>query len=124
MARVRQRGTAAERAVGEALRDLGLHYRLNVRSLPGTPDFVNRRLHWAVLVHGCYWHHHKGCKKATVPTRNREFWLAKFKANRYRDATVIRRLRKAGFGVLIVWECQTASPELLKCHLEKLITRP
>jgi DNA mismatch endonuclease (patch repair protein) len=123
MARVRQRRTAAELAVGKALRELGLSYRLNVRSLPGTPDFANRRQKWAILVHGCYWHHHTSCKRATIPKRNRQFWFAKFRANRSRDAIVIRRLRKSGFLVLVVWECQALSPEALERRLGALIAK-
>jgi DNA mismatch endonuclease (patch repair protein) len=124
MARVRQRHTDAELIVGKTLRHLGISYRLNVRSLPGTPDFANRQRKWAILVNGCYWHHHTGCKRATVPTRNREFWLAKFETNRSRDAEVIRLLRQMGFRVLIVWECETASPEFLACRLSALVKKP
>ncbi len=67
MGRVRQKGTEAELAVGRALRALGAAYRLNVETLPGSPDFANRKRGWAIFVNGCYWHHHRGCKRATVP---------------------------------------------------------
>lgn len=80
MSRVRQRGTKAERSVAAVLRDLGLNYRLNVRSLPGSPDFANRAGRWVIFVHGCFWHQHRGCPRATVPKRNREFWSEKFEA--------------------------------------------
>ena len=106
MRRVRQRNTRAELIVAAMLRGLGLRYRKNVRKLPGTPDFANRRHRWAIFVHGCYWHHHKGCKRATVPTRNRDFWVAKFDANRTRDAKAVHALRNSGFKVVIVWECE------------------
>ena len=106
MAGVRQRGTAAELRVGAALRELKLGYRKNVKGLPGSPDFANRRGKWAVFVNGCYWHHHHACRRATIPKANRDFWVAKFTANRSRDARAIRQLRARGFRVLIVWECQ------------------
>lgn len=96
-----------------ALRAHGLFYRLNVRSLPGSPDFANKRGGWAVMVNGCFWHHHKTCERGTVPTRNRAFWLEKFAANRQRDARKIRALRSRGFRVVVIWECQANDPELL-----------
>ncbi len=107
MAGIRRSGTRAETEVGRALHALGLRFRKNVRALPGSPDFANRRARWAVFVNGCYWHHHRGCRRATVPKVNREFWIGKFAANRRRDARAVRELRNRGFRVAIVWECQT-----------------
>ncbi|MDD1526164.1 very short patch repair endonuclease [Bradyrhizobium sp. WBOS7] len=106
MARIRQKGTKIEAAVASALRDLGLHYRKNVRKLPGSPDFANRSKRWAVFVHGCFWHHHTGCYKATIPKSNRRFWLEKFRDNKRRDARSARLLRREGYRVLVIWECQ------------------
>lgn len=130
MARVRQRGTKPETAVASILRALGRGYRKSVRTLPGSPDFANRSHRWAVFVNGCYWHHHHNCRKASVPSRNREFWEDKFAANRKRDARAIRSLRRDGFDVLLVWECETAEPERLTArmlsffqHLDGLRTR-
>lgn len=108
MRRVRRRDTEPERAVAQALRALGLAYRKDVRALPGSPDFANQRRRWAVFVHGCYWHQHRGCKRATVPKHNRAFWQAKFAANRRRDARALRELRRRGFKVVVVWECEAA----------------
>lgn len=105
MARVRQSGTHIELMVGEFLRQFGLRYRKNVKSLPGSPDFANKSKRWAVFVNGCYWHHHTGCRKATVPKRNTEFWRSKFSTNRSRDARAIWALRKKGYKVVVVWEC-------------------
>jgi DNA mismatch endonuclease (patch repair protein) len=105
LGKVRQKDTAAEREVASVLRSLGLSYRKNVRSLPGSPDFANRRGRWAVFVHGCYWHHHTGCDRATVPKANRAFWIEKFTRNRQRDAQSIRALRRMEFKVVLVWEC-------------------
>jgi len=107
MARVRQRGTRPEQHVASALRALGVGYRKNVRSLPGSPDFANKSKRWAVFVHGCFWHRHTGCRRATIPKANQDFWLDKFAANRARDARAIRALRRMGFRVAIIWECET-----------------
>lgn len=106
MARIRQKGTKIEAAVALALRELGLHYRKNVRKLPGSPDFANRSKRWAVFVHGCFWHHHTGCQRATVPKSNRRFWLDKFRDNKRRDSRSVRLLRREGYRVVVIWECQ------------------
>lgn len=94
--------------VAGALRKLGLGYRKDVRNLPGSPDFANKSRRWAIFVNGCFWHRHRGCHRATTPTNNREFWLAKFAQNRKRDADAVRALRRRGYKVFIVWECCAA----------------
>ncbi len=116
MGRVRQKDTGPEQAVASALRSLGAGYRKNVRSLPGSPDFANKSRKWAVFVHGCFWHRHTGCRRATTPKANRDFWLDKFATNRTRDARAICALRRMGFRVAVVWECETtdAAPRLSK----------
>lgn len=119
MSRVGQKNTKPEILVAQALRQSGHGYRKNVRDLPGRPDFANKHRKWAILVNGCYWHHHH-CRRGTVPTRNREFWLAKFEANRKRDAKVIRKLRAMGFRVLLVWECEALDRLRLPLRLAAL----
>jgi len=121
MQRVRQRRTRAEDLVAAALRELGLHYRRNVQHLPGSPDFANRRRGWAIFVNGCFWHHHKGCRRGTIPKRNRPFWIDKFATNRKRDAAKIRLLRRAGFRVVLIWECEAVDPLRLTSRLRTLI---
>lgn len=111
LGRVRQKKTAPEEAVAKALRALGLAYRRNVRSLPGSPDFANARRRFAIFVNGCFWHAHTGCRRATTPKNNRAFWEAKFAANRARDAAAIRALRRAGFRVVVIWECEVATAQ-------------
>jgi DNA mismatch endonuclease (patch repair protein) len=121
MARVRQRGTAAEQVVAALLRSLDASYRLNVRALPGSPDFANRRRKWAVFVHGCFWHNHMGCKRATIPRSNKRFWRDKFKANRKRDERAVRKLRRVGYRVAIVWECEIADEKLIRFKLSQVL---
>jgi DNA mismatch endonuclease (patch repair protein) len=123
MSRVRQRGTEAELAVAAALRRLGISYRLNVMSLPGSPDFANKRMKWAIFVHGCFWHRHTGCKRATVPKTNEDFWRDKFLTNRVRDARAIRQLRRLGFRVSLIWECQTENPAQLVARLSARLAK-
>lgn len=120
LARVRQARTGPEETVAALLRSLGLAYRRNVRTLPGTPDFANRSKGWAIFVNGCFWHHHTGCRRATVPKNNRAFWVAKFAANRRRDAAKVRALRARGLRVLVIWECEV---ETCGARLEGLTQR-
>jgi len=122
MARIRQRDTGAERLVHEGLRRLGLRFRTHNRDLPGSPDVANRAKRWAIFVNGCYWHSHKGCVRATVPKRNRLFWLKKFAANRARDRRVVRELRSMGYRTLVIWECEAEKPGSLLTRLRRLLS--
>jgi DNA mismatch endonuclease Vsr len=111
MGRVRQKGTTPELSVSAALRRVSLQYRKSVRDLPGSPDFANKSSRWAVFVNGCFWHQHRGCRRATIPMNNRAFWMEKFERNRERDAQAIRALRQLGYKVVVVWECQALACE-------------
>jgi DNA mismatch endonuclease Vsr len=121
MARVRQRGTAAELVVAASLRSLGASYRRNVRSLPGSPDFANQTRKWAIFVHGCFWHHHVRCKRATVPRSNRDFWREKFAANRRRDKRATVKLRRCGYRVAVIWECEIGNDDLVLERLSEVL---
>lgn len=114
MADVRREDTAPELLVRSALARSGLRFRVRNRDLPGSPDIANRSKHWAVFVHGCYWHRHPGCKRATTPKRNAEFWLAKFEANVRRDARAKAELEQLGFRVFTIWECVAEQPRRLQ----------
>lgn len=118
MSRQSRRNTAPELAVRTALRELGFSYRLHGSGLPGRPDIVNKSAHWAIFVHGCYWHHHRGCSRATVPKNNRDWWLEKFRSNTRRDACKIDQLKEMGFDVLVVWECVASNASLLQQTLK------
>jgi len=100
---------------------MGFRYRVNNRKLPGTPDISNTKKKWAILVHGCFWHHHADCSKASIPKNNREFWLEKFKQNRLRDRRNYQDLIALGFRVMIVWECEIESVQLLKTRLKSFL---
>lgn len=114
LGRIRQHGTSAELTVRKLLHALGHRFRVHNRDLPGSPDIANRSRKWAVFVHGCFWHRHPGCKRTTKPSRNREFWLQKFKANIARDVRVQAALQEAGYRVVVVWECETKDDKRLK----------
>jgi DNA mismatch endonuclease (patch repair protein) len=105
MARIRGRDTKPELAVRRYLHGRGLRYRLHDKSLPGKPDLVFGSRKVAVFVHGCFWHGHRGCKKARTPKTRPEFWAAKVAGNMRRDRRVARRLRGMGWRVFTVWQC-------------------
>lgn len=117
MTRQGQRDTQPERQVRRALSMLGVRYRIAPPALPGKPDIANASRRWVIFVHGCYWHHHAGCRRATLPKRNRDWWKAKFEANRERDERKIAALEELGFRVLVLWECETGNQNQL---LERL----
>jgi len=113
MSRVPQKRTAPEEKVARVLRALGVSYRRNVRSLPGSPDFANRAKGWAIQVHGCFWHQHD-CPRGTVPAHNRADWETKFERNRQRDSEKEALLVAQGLRVLTIWECELKDASRLR----------
>ena len=106
MAGIRSKDTKPEMAARRYLHARGFRYRLHARDLPGSPDLVLPKYRTAILVHGCFWHRHSGCRFATTPTSNVERWAAKFQANIARDAKKLASLEEAGWRVIVVWECE------------------
>lgn len=121
MSRIRSRDTAPERAVRSMLHRKGYRFRLHVRSLPGSPDVVLVRLRTAVFVHGCFWHRHRGCRFAYVPKSRPGFWSNKFSSNVARDSRARAELRRLGWRVLVIWECELGSPEKLSRRLDRAL---
>lgn len=107
MGRIRGKNTTPEMVVRRAAHRLGLRFRIHRRDMPGTPDIVLRKYGLVIFVHGCFWHRHEGCRRCTVPKTRFDFWNEKFKKNVERDWRDVDVLRKAGWNVLIIWECQT-----------------
>jgi DNA mismatch endonuclease (patch repair protein) len=105
MSGIRSRNTKPETRVRSALHREGLRYRLNDRSLVGAPDLVFPKYRAVLFVHGCFWHRHAGCPKATMPSTNTQFWRNKFERNEARDKEVRRQLLVGGWRVGVVWEC-------------------
>lgn len=104
MASVGQKNTGAEVLLRKALHRHGLRYKVNDRTLPGSPDLVFPKFKAVIFIHGCYWHSH-GCYRSTVPKTRKVFWTSKFTANRARDARNRAELLERGWRVLTVWEC-------------------
>lgn len=120
MAGIGGKNTKPELSVRRALHAAGLRFRLHRRDLPGRPDIVLPRHRAAVLVHGCFWHRHPGCRYATTPATNREFWQAKFKGNVERDKRQLRELQLMGWRTFVVWECQIEIPSFLRALVAKI----
>ena len=96
-----------------------MRYRIGQATLPGTPDVANKSRRWAIFVHGCFWHHHTNCGRATVPKQNRAWWLVKFGRNQQRDREKLAILEGRGLAVLVIWECETQDIGALRARLEK-----
>lgn len=109
MSRIRSKDTSPEVALRRALHALGLRFRVNDKRLPGKPDIVLPKFKTIILVHGCFWHRHAGCKVANTPKSNSEFWQEKFDRNVQRDRRTIDALSALGWTVLVVWECSLGS---------------
>jgi DNA mismatch endonuclease (patch repair protein) len=105
MAAVKSKDTTPELLVRRLVHSLGHRYRLHVRSLPGTPDLVFPRLRKVINVNGCFWHMHN-CGRSRIPSSRRDYWIAKIERNAARDKRTHRELRKLGWQVLVLWECQ------------------
>jgi DNA mismatch endonuclease (patch repair protein) len=119
MALIRGTDTGPELVVRRIVHSMGFRYRLHVKTLPGKPDLVFPRLRKVILVHGCFWHRHrkKTCTLARLPKSRVEFWQSKLEGNRLRDQTIKRSLRKAGWSILEVWECEMKNFDALRRRL-------
>lgn len=105
MRNIKGKNTKPELVLRRALHARGLRYRLHCRDLPGCPDIVFPKHRTVIFVHGCFWHRH-GCKYTSTPSTRRDFWENKFLQNMERDRIVVEDLKRAGWKVYIIWECQ------------------
>lgn len=122
MSRIGGKNTKPERVVRSILHRLGYRFTVNGplnKSLLGKPDIVLPRWRTVVFVHGCFWHAHSPCKVFRMPKTRTEWWQEKLGKNKERDARVKRQLRKEGWRVVTVWECQLCTTP----KLEKLVER-
>ena len=123
MSRIQGKDTKPEMVVRRLVHGAGYRYRLHVRGLPGCPDMVFPGRRKVIFVHGCFWHRHH-CRYGRVrPATRKKFWHDKLEGNRERDRRNRRELKKQGWKVLVVWECQTRKPEKLKKRIEEFLDR-
>ena len=117
MSKIRNKDTKPELIVRRYLFRRGYRYRKNVKSLPGTPDIVLRKYGVVIFVNGCFWHGHE--KDGYIPKTHTDFWMSKIGKNKLRDKLNVERLKRLGWGVIVVWECQL-KPTLLKQTLMEI----
>lgn len=106
MSHIHGKDTKPEEIVRKYLFSRGYRYRKNDNRYPGRPDIVLPKYYTVIFVHGCFWHRHPGCRYATTPSTNREFWQRKFDRNTARDKDVQNQLKADGWNVIVVWECE------------------
>jgi DNA mismatch endonuclease (patch repair protein) len=121
MALVRSKDTKPELTVRKLVFSMGFRYRIHGSGLPSKPDLVFSRKKKAIFVHGCFWHRHLGCKKATTPASNTEYWLPKFIRTVERDKESLEALRSMGWKTLVVWECELKDMDALASKLRAFL---
>ena len=118
MSKIRSKDTKPEKIVRSLMHSLGLRFRLHDSKLPGSPDLVMKKFRTVVYVHGCFWHSHPGCKYATRPKSNLDYWDGKLKNNVERDKLNQKEITAMGWRSIILWECETKYLEMLQRKLE------
>ena len=121
MSCVSSKDTKPEKIVRSFLHRAGFRFRLHARDLPGKPDVVLPKHKTAIFVHGCFWHRHPGCKRATTPKTRREFWMEKFKKNVRRDNLNQKKLKELGWEVIVVWACKLEKIKSREEALQNLV---
>ena len=123
MRRIRSKSTKPEMAVRRIVHLLGYRFRLHSAALPGKPDLVFPRLKKIIEVRGCFWHQHQGCIDSHIPKSRVEYWGPKLQKNVSRDKENLQALRRFGWRVLIVWECQVKPSKAtrLTTHLRRFL---
>lgn len=124
MSRIRSKNTNPEKQVRSLLHRTGYRFRIHVRKLPGCPDIVLPKYRTAIFVHGCFWHRHEGCRYAYVPKSSIEFWERKFQDNVERDKRNSENLKRLGWSVEVIWECESRDPELLLKRINTIFNLP
>jgi DNA mismatch endonuclease (patch repair protein) len=124
MRRVRAKDTKPEMTVRRLAHRLGFRFRLHRRDLPGNPDLVFVSLGKIIFVHGCFWHGHACRSGRNRPSSNRAYWIPKLDRNVARDQKNRGRLRRLGWRVMVVWECQLANIERLEKRIERFLGEP
>ena len=120
MSRIKSKDTTPECLARSFLHRNGFRFRLHVKDLPGKPDIVLPKHKTVIEVRGCYWHRHEGCKDATTPSTNAEFWQKKFAENVARDKRTEQELKKLGWNVIVIWECETGKSSQLEGLIERI----
>lgn len=120
MAGIKSRDTKPEMRIRRALHAAGYRFRVDAKGFPGRPDLIFTRKKVAILVHGCFWHQHNGCKVSHIPKTRPEYWRNKFEANKKRDLIVYEKLASMDYTVLVIWECELKDDRRIVALMEEL----
>lgn len=123
MSRIRAKDTGPEKAVRRVVYEMGYRYRLHLADLPGKPDLVFIKRKKIIFVHGCFWHQHQKCKIYVQPKTKTEFWFEKLNSNVQRDKKHQRFLKKDGWAILVIWECQIKQIASLKKRIRRFLEK-
>ena len=125
MAAVRSKNTKPEMLVRRLVHGMGYRYRLHRPDLPGKPDLVLSGRRKIIFIHGCFWHQHGKvvCKDSGIPKTRQEYWIPKLEGNRKRDRRAAGLLRREGWDVLVVWECELRDVEKIERKIKKFLGR-
>lgn len=121
MSKISGKDTKPEMIVRKYLFAQGFRFRVNVKSLTGKPDIVLPKYKTIIFVNGCFWHGHKNCKAAKLPSTRKDFWKRKILTNIARDKKDIEKLRGIGWHVIIVWQCELSSKEKQQKRIKSLV---
>ena len=121
MSQIRSKNTKPEIIVRSLLHNLGFRFRLHNKILPGKTDIVMKKFQIIIFCHGCFWHQHKNCSRATFPKSNVIYWKKKLKRNVQRFNEVKTELNNLKWRVHVIWECETKDLDLLSLKLLKII---
>lgn len=121
MSRIRSRNTQPEKIVRKFLSSLNYKYRLHDKKLPGKPDIVIKDERKAIFINGCFWHQHKGCKRRAMPKTNIDYWKNKLWRNVEKQKQDIKKLKKFGWKVRIIWECEAKNSKKLIKKLKNFL---
>ena len=122
MSRIKNKNTPLGMIVRSSVHRMGYRFSLHRKSLPGKPDFVIQPSKAVVFVHGCFWHNHPNCKRAKLPKTNKRFWKKKVEGNRKRDTRDVRLLRKNGWHVVTIWQCNLRNQQQVLKRLKRMVT--
>ena len=121
MSRIQGKNTKPELVGRSLLHRMGYRFRLHRKDLPGRPDVVLPGRNVVVFVHGCFWHQHARCKYASIPKSKQEYWVKKLSDNVRRDKKNRRRLKKNGWQVGVIWECETRDEAAVVKRIQKIL---
>jgi len=106
MSKILGRDTKPEIVVRKMLFSMGYRFRLHGKGMPGKPDIVLRKYNAIIFIHGCFWHLHGKCRDGAIPKTRTAFWRSKLYGNKERDRRNLNTLRRSGWKVLKLWECE------------------